>query len=453
MLHPSFGRQLWSLLTLVVALTISNIGLCGEVPGVERDVELRRKVERLIGELDAQTRRARSAARESLVAMGPAILPLLPSDDRIASAAVRDAVRQVRTQLERASALATLAPSHVTLHGKWALSEVLKLVTRQTGNEFDRDGIGASVLQKEIAVDDESRPFWSACDAIAREAGLTYAPFGMRGRITLVPAATTAPRNLAVASEGAIRVAVVSVSLRPAPGDPQRRLLRIGWDVSAEPRLRPLFARISTADLVVRSSDASILKPTSPRAKLELPMGEGAQPLRLYSDYEVLPGVDLASIEFEGVFQVEMAAGPQRMVFDDLAPGKRESKRAGSARVTVESAFSPTGEIGSSRARIDVSVLYDQGGPAFESYRTWMYHNEAALETKTGRRIAPEATIATRQQGDGSISVEYNFANVRGVPGDYRFIYVVPTLITELPVKFRFPKIPAARSVVEGATR
>ena len=394
MSHPSFGRQLSSLLTFVVALTISSSGLCGEIPGDNRDVELRRKVERLIGELDAQTRRARSAARESLIAMGPAILSLLPGDDRIASAAARDAVRQVRTQLERASALATLDPSHVTLHGTWSLSEVLNLVTRQTGNEFDRNGIGASVLQKEIAVDDESRPFWSACDAIAKEAGLTYAPFGVRGRITLVPTTPSAPRDLAVASEGAIRVAVVSVSLRPTPGDPQNRLLRIGWDLSAEPRLRPLFARISTADLVVRGSDGLTLKPISPRAKLELPMGEGAQPLRLYSDYEVPSGVDLASVEFEGSFQVEMAAGPQRMVFDDLAPRKREAKRAGSVKVTVESAFSQADETGNSTARIDVGVLYDQGGPAFESYRTWMYHNEAALETKTGRRIAPGATIA-----------------------------------------------------------
>ena len=27
--------------------------------------------------------------------------------------------------------------------------------------------------------------------------------------------------------------------------------------------------------------------------------------------------------------------------------------------------------------RIEISLVYDQGGPAFESYRTWMYHNEA----------------------------------------------------------------------------
>jgi len=104
-------------------------------------------------------------------------------------------------------------------------------------------------------------------------------------------------------------------------------------------------------------------------------------------------------------------------------------------------------------AKIEISLVYDHGGPAFESYRTWMYHNEAYLETKNGRRLNPQPIISTRRQGDGSMAVEYNFADVQGTPRDDRFIYVAPTLITSVPVEFRFPRIPLARAAAEGMKR
>jgi hypothetical protein len=278
--------------------------------------------------------------------------------------------------------------------------------------------------------------------------------------LALVPAGQAREGELAVSDHGSFRVAVIAAELRGTPGA-SPHLLRVAWTLAAEPRLRPLFASIAAdrlgasiaADRLGASSGADTFKPSTPTAKWELSLGEGADTLRVNSDFEVPPPLQPAQVEFHGTFGVEMAAGPQEIIFGDLASGRRETRRAGSVTVGLRGAEFPRAGDGQGAARIEISLVYDQGGPAFESYRTWMYHNEAALETKSGRRIAPRPIITTRQQGDGSVVVEYNFADIQGTPRDYRFVYVAPTLITQLPVGFHFSKIPVARATRGGTRR
>ena len=72
-----------------------------------------RDVKRLIGQLDADTRSERAKARDALLALGPAILPLLPDDAAVSSAAARQALHGIRLRLQHESALASLRPSRV----------------------------------------------------------------------------------------------------------------------------------------------------------------------------------------------------------------------------------------------------------------------------------------------------------------------------------------------------
>jgi hypothetical protein len=436
--------------SLAVITVLGTAPLRGDERAAAGSAELRQKVERLVSDLDAETRSARLAARDSLLALGPGILPLLPDERTLASAAARDAVGQIRTRLERQSALATLAASRVTLRGRFPLREILDRITRQTGNRFDVTAIDALHLDRPFDVHDQARPFWNACDELFEQAGLTFARLHKPGTLALVPAGKVREGELAVSDGGPFRIAVIFAELRGPQGEAPH-LLRMAWTLTAEPRLRPLFASIA-ADRLVASSGADTFKATTPTAKWELSLGEGADTLRIDSDFEVPPPLAPAQIEFRGAFGVEMAAGPQEIVFGDLASGRRETRRAGSVTVGLGGVEFPRPGEGQGTARIEIRLVYDQGGPAFESYRTWMYHNEAALEAKSGRRIAPRPIITTRQQGDGSVAVEYNFADIQGTPRDYRFVYVAPTLITQLPVEFRFSKIPVARAA-RGGTR
>jgi hypothetical protein len=448
--RPFRCRTLWSL-SIAAALT-SAISLGADSPPPAAQSELQGNVARLVAQLDAEKRSERAAALQSLLSLGPAILPLLPDDRTAVSPAARDAVAEIRARLERESALATLAASHVTLRGRFPLREILDRVTAQTGNRFDAKAIGAALLGRPFQVDYESQSFWKATDDLCEKAGLSYAPVRKALRLILLPAAEPSGRQeLAVAESGPFRMAILSAGLRPSLSD-SPKLLRIHWSLNAEPRLRPLFASIAALQLSA-GIKSTVFKPLTPTAKWELSMDEGAESLRFDSDFEIPATSRSQSVAFRGTFTVEMAAGPERFIFDDLASGRREVHKFGSVTVALQSAeFTPAGGKPGS-AKVEISLIYDQGGPAFESYRTWMYHNEAYLETKNGRRLVPQPIISTRRQGDGSVAVEYNFADVQGTPRDFRFVYIAPTLITQSPVEFQFQNIPVARAAREGKER
>ena len=172
--------------------------------------------------------------------MGPSILPLLPKDESIASAAARDTIRHIRRDLKRQSALATLKASLVTLRGRLPLRVALEIITKQTGNEFDLSEIDQAVQRKHVSVDFAARPFWNVCDDLIHATGLAYAGASPRGRLKLVPLATgSSDREVGVANEGPIRVSVISATLRTPPEERSQKQLRIGWRLMAEPRLRP----------------------------------------------------------------------------------------------------------------------------------------------------------------------------------------------------------------------
>ena len=379
------------------------------------------------------------------------ILPLLPDERTLASPAMREAVGEIRARFERDSATATLAASRVTLRGRFPLKEILARMTAQTGNRFDTSAVDPKLLSREFQVDDNSPPFWTAIDDLSKQAGLSYASDQKPHSLGLASDGEASRHELAVTESGPFRIAILSASLRPS-FSPSPKLLRIRWSLRAEPRLRPLYASIAARQFSA-STDTTAFKLLTPTAKWELSMGEGSQLLELDSDFEIPPKSAPRVVTFGGSFEVEMAAGPQRFVFDDLTSTRRESRKFGGATVALQHVELPPAGEKAGNAKIEISLVYDQGGPAFESYRTWMYHNEAWLETKDGRRIKHQPIISTRRQGDGSVAVEYNFADVPGTPRDVRFVYVAPTLIAPVPVEIRFPKIPLARAAAEGIKR
>jgi hypothetical protein len=424
-----------------------------------------REITRLIGQLDADSRAERSKARDALLAMGPSILPLLPDDQQVPSAAARQALAEIRARLQHESAIDSLRPSRVTLKGTFALNDVLAQISAQTGNGFDTSGLDAELLSRPMDVHFESRTFWSACDQLGTMARFSFGAV-RKGRLQLV----RVPRNsvalpLAVADDGAFRVAVLSAKIRPSAISQTLFALRIGWSLQAEPRLRPLFASIAGRDLTVEASESGrppvdvsgaaqpslSLRPISPAAKLELSMEEGQEPLELDSDFECPATPKRLNITLGGSFAVEMAAAPERFVFDDLNAPNPPAKRIGGVSVRLRHVEAPAGG-NETATRVDLSVVYDQQGPAFESYRTWMYHNDVRLETKNGRRILPERLVATQTEADGARTVEYNFANVTGTLADYRLVYIAPTLITQAPVRFQLKNIPTTRARQQGTS-
>jgi len=98
----------------------------------------------------------------------------------------------------------------------------------------------------------------------------------------------------------------------------------------------------------------------------------------------------------------------------------------------------PTSPPNTRDVSLRISVAYDAGGPAFESHRSWMFQNEAWLQSPDGPRIGLSEPPIIRRQADGAVAVDYRFENAAADLDNLRFVYVAPTLLIDVPVSFQF---------------
>jgi hypothetical protein len=404
--------------------------------------------ERLLGDLNAASRRVRAEAERALLALGPAILPELPPPELLPNASVREAVRRIRVALERTKARESVAASRVTLKTTASLETILKAVESQTGNGIDAERLPAALRQQQLDIDSSRQPFWPVIDDLAARAKFRCDFSAGKNRLVLLPLDDRAqpaapPVELAVSSSGPFRIAVVSAALRPLFGDEAHDLLRVRLAITAEPRLRPLFLKYTGRDLTAARSPNAALAPLNPDASYELPLGEAGRHLEFAADFQV-PSDAHGSFDLKGRLTMHTAAGTENISFSDLARAAGVARRRGGVTVTLlDAAFRETEAAGRDLA-VRVGVGYDSGGPAFESHRTWIFHNDVFLETKDGRRLELNGGFETTLQADGGVAVTYRFRGLKDRPADYRFIYVAPTLLINVPIEFEFSKIPVA---------
>jgi hypothetical protein len=448
------ARAVW--LGAVVSLATAG----ADQPPAAGESSLEQQVERLIAALDADSREVRTAAQRELLRIGPRVLPHLPPPELLPDSAVRATVRRLRLVLEEQQARESVRPSRVTLTGRMPLGKALQKIHEQSGNTFD----SPELLQRPVQVDFRDTPFWEAFDTLAAQVRFGWSLRGASGAIRIQPFDRDEGRAAAVDATGVYRVAVVSAGLRPIAGASDERLLRMVVRLTAEPRLRPLFLRYVGSDLQASVGDRTFAA-FSPDAKQEIPFGEGGKDVRVTWDFRVPADVEIMEAALNAKTTVLTAAGREKIVFTDLESSVGATRRRGGVTVSLAdvafreradarieahpdreirdgaAAVVAAAEPGERSARIRVAVGYDTGGPAFESHRTWIFHNEAWLETADGRRIEYDG-FTTELQRDGAVAVEYEFDHLAAGTGDYRFVYLAPTLLIDVPIDVKLTKIP-----------
>jgi hypothetical protein len=127
-----------------------------------------------------------------------------------------------------------------------------------------------------------------------------------------------------------------------------------------------------------------------------------------------------------------------------LADGREVNiaRRRGGVTVALNRVAVSRADGGKQDIQIKVAVVYDTGGPAFESHRSWMLHNEVYLEDPTGKRWPLNGGSETTQQGNDGLGIIYRFTGLPNPLPDYTFIYVAPTLIVDVPIEFRLKSVP-----------
>jgi hypothetical protein len=383
-----------------------------------------------VRDLGADTRAARSAAEQSLLEMGPDVLELLPPVDVIEAPAVREAVRRIRTQLELQAARQSIRPNPITLMGRMTLRQAAAAIGRQSGNLVLVDRLPDEAAERRIDVACESAPFWNCLGDVQQAAGLSWEMVNEQAAVALMARSADEPPPVASTSSGSFRVSVESVASKPG-------VVRVQFQLVAEPRLRPLFLKLADADVEARMGDQP-LERFSPEAKTELPMTTRAPAsfaVLFRRPAEVKPG----PLSIKGNLTVETAAAPTQVHFRDLSGSVPVVRRRGGVTVTLLRARYLASTAGGRRARVRLSISYDTGGPAFESHRTWIYHNEVFLQCKDGQRFVVNDGFDTTAEASGGVAVEYRFKDLPDLPPTaWELVYVAPTLLIEAPVEFEF---------------
>lgn len=442
-----------SVLTVVLCLSVCTaLDLRAEQGQVQTEfpATLRTTVDGLLLELEASALADRARAERKLLDLGPDVLPFLPSPELVPSVSVREAVRRVRVQLERRAAKESALASRLSLRGEMTVTQLLQEFTKQTRNRVELSDKAQIAEQTSLTIAFDDQPFWECLDDVCERLQLRAVFDPHRSSLKLIPRTPDDFVELAIQRSGPFRLAIHSAEIRPVVGETNRKLLRIVGRIALEPRLRPLFLHFATSEVKGSTGDGKAIAPWNPDARYEHPVSDAGRAVPVQFDY-LLPqsteanGVTFpTTISLSGRIALQLAAGTERIVFDKTSQTPGASRRRGGVTVRLrEVKFEPL--VGGPpadqlRVEIGVSVSYDTGGPAFESHRTWMFHNAVYLETEAGRRI-DFTEYDTNQQADGAVAVSYRWGKLPAPATQYKFLYEAPTLILDLPLDVKLDGI------------
>ncbi|MCA9007334.1 MAG: hypothetical protein KDA70_18835, partial [Planctomycetaceae bacterium] len=428
----------------LLALTHSHLQVSAVDPNpVQKQGDLKHQVDQLITQLDDNQRQVREQAESKLIDLGKPVLSLLPPPELAATASVREAIRRVKLQIEKQAALDSLHSSLITLKGSYPLKTTLQQISTQSGNQLDLHKISEDILNKKIQVKFDKTPFWQAIDELNQEQSLTYQINGsndsLQFQLRSEPDSTSPFIDQRVYYDGPFRITVLDLKSRPLRGS-SGNLLSVKFRVEVEPRLRPLFLSYAAKEIQCRTSQSNQLSPFTPQAKLELPLGEGGKNVNFTMTWILNSEQKNLTFDIQGALQMELAAETLPITFDNLYQSEGAIRRRGNVSVElvdVEQSKLPA----SQTLNIRIALSYDYGGPAFESHRTWIYHNRAFLENPDGQKYWLNGASHTTLESAGKIGVSYEFKELPPQLNKPRFTYLAPTLITAAPIRFHFENL------------
>lgn len=441
-------------ITLAVALMIA-IHVLPKPPLARADDEadFAERVRIAIVALGAPTLAERERGRQALLDLGPRGLPLLPPPERLPNAAVREAVGEIRGQLEKSAACESVRASRWKLPGSMTHVAALEEIRKTTGNDIRADDLPAAWGTRRLAMPITDVDFWTGLDAFCHQADVRFEPQSGQRALRLRPLPSDPSAKAIPTSTSGPFLATISDVARKPLADSDRQLIRLTVQYLAEPRLRPLFLVAEAKDSSVRVPDSPPLAPFSPEAKLELPFVSVGKPLAVRYEFDAPRGLEATELDVTLRGTVTTAARTETIRFSKLLEtpiprGIGIARRRGGVTVSLERVAQSLRD-GVPVTAIRLAVTYDRGGPAFESHQSWLLHNEIALEGADQTRYLPNGGFETLRELDGGLVIEYRFLRVPLGARSLSLDYGIPTLIIDAPLECTFRRVPLPAAVIE----
>jgi hypothetical protein len=322
-------------------------------------------------------------------------------------------------------------PSTVTLPKECRLNEALAMLAQQTGMNVSnaRPSKDDPILKLLL----KNSSFWQALDTIARRSNSGLSLYLPEGGVAL---SGRPYRPVPTYYGGIFRSAVkrVNVELDMETGV---HVCVLALEIAWEPRYRPFYLEVSDlAAEFAADAEGQRLSVKQPGKGYESVVGRVAHEveLRVPAPKRSSPAVTLLRGNIKTI-------GPSKMLtftFAQLKPigqagqeisQTQEGIRASLRKITVDE----------DRWTVEVGLDYPPGGPAFQSYQSWLGNNAIALE-RGGKRVTPKSNdqrilLLTNNRA----VVQYYFTpppKTRIV--DWSLVLQTPGRILETSVPFEF---------------
>lgn len=326
-----------------------------------------------------------------------------------------------------------LEPKRVTLKGDMTIAQALRAIHEKTGIEVippEDSGIPLKNLNY------NNMPFWQVLDDLAKKADVRVALYGKESKIAL-SSDQNGYRELPVCYSGMFRLVLKRmVIVRDLETDQHYCLAKL--EVAWEPRFQAFLMQVQPDSIEVQDDKGLTVEvPTVDR-------GQSPADGRIAMEVEVvLPALPRPRTHFKSVKgQLAVIGSPKLLTFTfDKLASKQDMEQEGVV-VSMRS-FRQSKEIWT----VEMGMRYPAGGPAFESFQSWLINNQAYLLNKNGKRM-DHAGYETDEQTATTASLRYRFTDddekqiKLGKAADWRFVYKTPAQISEVPIKFEFKDVP-----------
>ncbi len=356
-------------------LAIAALGLgmfmCLAQAHAQVDSALKDRVGQLLDKLAVKGEQA-DEAEKKLVELGPRILPLLPDGDKSAEKAKR--IEQIRAKLGEIQDQAAFVASKISLkRSGMRLSEAIREFQKQSGNAISdlREAEGADAPNPSIDIDFKDIPFLEALDKLGEKAEVEFTPYTSDGSIGIT--GTAAKKFKYKVFNGPFSVIFNQVgAVRDLQAESSTASLQFvaAW----EPRVRPMLLELKAEEvkikddldrdvepMVMDESQQVVLRPDTPYAEINL---------QIKSPDRSAKTLKLVHVKTN----VTVPAAQKLFKFPNLAKANTKIKE-GDIEVLLNST-----EIDEQVWRVNLTIIYPDEGPAFESYRQGLFNNRLWLQ-------------------------------------------------------------------------
>ncbi len=403
----------------------------GQANGKPPNQKLKQQARDLVLQLNSLELAERQAAEKTLVDLGPAVLPYLPRTSSRTPAEVRQRLARVLQAVESMAAKRAVEATTITLEGKFAVADVFEELEKQSGNRV----VGFEEVTTEITTAFKDKPYWQALDEVLDATGLTVNAISQNSGVMTVMAKPEGQNDRVgrAAYAGLFRYEATRIQSVRNLLNPTAENMRIAVNVAWEPRLTPISLSQPFDQITAIDENGDEIAMTA-EGRQDVAVNPGVSSVEVELPFP-LPDRNIKKIvSLKGEMLAMLPGRVERFEFSRLGKVSNQDQRRAGVTVTLERVRKEE-----ALYKLWVRVKFDDASNALESYRGWIFRNEAYLVASNGERIDSDG-METTLQTDNEIGIAYYFDRDEGLEG-CRFRYETPALIIQLPVKYELKDI------------